>query len=73
MDRLGAPDQGAIQGVRGPSRWAGPEINLTGSSSTSGVLVAGDGEEEEENRERRGDEDREQESDVCNFLSESHV
>ena len=29
MDRLGAPDQGAIQGVRGPSRWAGPEINLT--------------------------------------------
>ena len=30
MDRLGAPDQGAIQREKGPSRWVGPEINPTG-------------------------------------------
>jgi hypothetical protein len=29
MDQLDAPDQGAIQGERGPSRWAGPEIDPT--------------------------------------------
>jgi hypothetical protein len=38
MDRLGAPDQGAIQGERGPSRWAGPEINPTFSPLISSLL-----------------------------------
>ena len=32
IDRLGAPDQSAIPKEKGPSRWAGSEINLTPSS-----------------------------------------
>ena len=34
MDRLGAPDQGAIQREKGPSRWVGPEINPTDCTTT---------------------------------------